>query len=642
MVHSIARLVEEELARAFINERNTLGQQIICGVCGVWTFKSLHGYRKLTDLVHTGLLSISEAAASRGTATTHGLALYETCKDGTTCAICQSCAADLDRSVVPKFALSSKWNVGVVPVELSGLTVLEQLLITRRFHATVVVTVYGSIEGGNLRFSSDARPFTQFSDGYHAHQLPLSDDMQHAVLAVEFRKRLNVDVSSLPCLRVRSSRVGSALRWLKARNRLYRDVDVVEARLASLPEDGVPASWISQLEGPVAVACDVSQLQLGLERERCNITDAAHTYFISAVQYIDLSSHFILADCFPCIFVDGLGPCDGYVVGDAARLGWWATHHSDPRFENQPSFLFMILQTIQAEQYAAAAYCIPTCLDPLDFRAHTEHGNKLLAKILNAEQSNTKLFGELSGMVTRLGQPLVYLELQVPENSGLSNNEMVAVRNNTPCADVRTFDNYCNAFITTVVGTRNGGLFGKVRGYYGRVQEDHNGILCLHMFLWPLCPHDSDAYDGRSILARGDANNGTFPLSSSGIFRGKLLHESFSTRALGGSTRFQDIAPPLSGGATDDHCVFETNRCYKAFFRPDVAAPVFRVLICESYILAPKDWTPQQCVTGGVLLTMAAGRSTTQERIRLLGGFATGYHSHSFVDVDSEGIFKVY
>jgi hypothetical protein len=52
-----------------------------------------------------------------------------------------------------------KWNVGVVPAELSGLTVLEQLLITRWFHIVHVVTVHGSVGGGNLWFSSHTKPF---------------------------------------------------------------------------------------------------------------------------------------------------------------------------------------------------------------------------------------------------------------------------------------------------------------------------------------------------------------------------------------------------------------------------------------------------------------------------------------------------
>jgi hypothetical protein len=279
MMHSLARLAEEELARAFTDERNTLEQQLVCGVCGVWTSKSLQTYRRLTDLVDTGLLSISEAAASRGTATIEGLALYDTCEGGTACATCQSCSADLDWFVVPRFALSSKWNVGVAPVELSGLTLLEQLLITKQFHVMVIVTVYGSVGGGDLRFSFDARPFAQPSGGYHAQQLPLPDYLQHAVLAVEFQKRLNVDISFLPCLRVCSGRVRSALRWLKANNCLYRDVVIVEDRLASLPEDGVPASWISRIERPITEATEVRQPQIELGREWCNIADLTCAYF---------------------------------------------------------------------------------------------------------------------------------------------------------------------------------------------------------------------------------------------------------------------------------------------------------------------------------------------------------------------------
>jgi hypothetical protein len=292
--------------------------------------------------------------------------------------------------------------VGVVPAELSGLTVLEQLLITRWFHVLLVVTVYSSIGGGDLWFSSDTRPFTQPSVAYHAQQLPLHDDLQHVVLAVKFQRWLKLDVSSLPCLRVHSGWVGSALWWLKANNCLYHDVVIVEDRPASLPENGVPVSWISQREGSAAVANNVKQPQIGLEHEWCNVTYLTYVYLLSAVRYIDPFNHFILVECFPCIFIDGLGSCDDYVVGDAARLGWWATHHSDPLFENQPSFLFMILQTIRAEQYTAAVHNIPPCLDPLDFRAHAEHGNKLLAKILGAEQSNTKHFGKLSGMVTQV------------------------------------------------------------------------------------------------------------------------------------------------------------------------------------------------------------------------------------------------
>jgi hypothetical protein len=134
----------------FIAERHALEHQSICGVCSVWSPKSGQVHVKIMDLVDTQLLLASESAVSRGTPMTQGLALYQTCDRGLTCAACKSCAGDLHRSIVPNFALSSKWNMGVVPAELLGLTVLEQLLVMRQFHVMLVLTVYGSVGGGDL------------------------------------------------------------------------------------------------------------------------------------------------------------------------------------------------------------------------------------------------------------------------------------------------------------------------------------------------------------------------------------------------------------------------------------------------------------------------------------------------------------
>jgi hypothetical protein len=82
------------------------------------------------------------------------------------------------------------------------------------------------------------------------------------------------------------------------------------------------------------------------------------------------------------------------------------------------------------------------------------------------------------------------------------------------------------------------------------------GSWLFSMFLWPACPYHSDAHS-----VWGNANSGTFPLPSSGIFCGKLLHVSFSIRALGHSMWFQDIGPPLSGKMTDGYSASETNHC---------------------------------------------------------------------------------
>jgi hypothetical protein len=106
----------------------------------------------------------------------------------------------------------------------------------------------------------------------------------------------------------------------------------------------VPTNWlcIGKDVNPTVNAAT----HIDLEREWLNVVYPIFVYLFSAVRYVDASNHFVLAECFPCIFVDSLGPCDDYMIGDGANLGWWATHHSDLRFENKPCFFLMILQTI--------------------------------------------------------------------------------------------------------------------------------------------------------------------------------------------------------------------------------------------------------------------------------------------------------
>lgn len=114
------------------------------------------------------------------------------------------------------------------------------------------------------------------------------------------------------------------------------------------------------------------------------------------------------------------------------------------------------------------------------------------------------------------------------------------------------------------------------------------GQLCTNQ-LPGMVTNDSNTYDMCSIVVQGEVDDGTFPLPSSGISCG---HGLFSAHVLECSTWFQDIEPPLSNNVADYYFLSEINCCYKAFFRPDVAAPMFCILICESYFLAPKDWTP--------------------------------------------------
>ena len=105
MVCSIANFSEEEFVCAFVTEQHAFECQSICGLCGVWSLKSGQVHVKMSDLVDTQMLLASESAVSRGTPMMQGLALYQTCDGGSTCATCESCAGDLRRSIILSFAL---------------------------------------------------------------------------------------------------------------------------------------------------------------------------------------------------------------------------------------------------------------------------------------------------------------------------------------------------------------------------------------------------------------------------------------------------------------------------------------------------------------------------------------------------------
>ena len=133
-----------------------------------------------------------------------------------------------------KFGPLNNMDPGPVPPELQGLTQLEEMLISR----------------GNPIMRIYTRPGGQH--GYRGHVLSLSQNIK------DFARRLPHDVQDLAVLvvrrpttnnqfvdlKVRRQRVLDALLWLRNHNPLYSDIQIDQARVASLPLDGqvdVPA-----------------------------------------------------------------------------------------------------------------------------------------------------------------------------------------------------------------------------------------------------------------------------------------------------------------------------------------------------------------------------------------------------------------
>ena len=165
--------------------------------------------------------------------------------------LCKTCDANLMAGRLPDLALANGlWSgIGAVP-ELCGLSWIEEKLIAR-CHVSVQIQKCRQIK-------------QWYIDGFHPqrklhgnittfpmeptvalNRLPLSgSDMVGLVKVIFISSRSKMSLQQACRLRffiVRRRKVEVALRWLIQCNPLYQEVQLDEAVLASLPEDGVPS-----------------------------------------------------------------------------------------------------------------------------------------------------------------------------------------------------------------------------------------------------------------------------------------------------------------------------------------------------------------------------------------------------------------
>lgn len=142
--------------------------------------------------------------------------------------ICTRCIRD--KSNVKKFSVQNNMIPSQVPVELQGLTQLEEMLIARVFP---VISVYTKPSG---------------QKAYKGHCINFSQDIQELANSLpRYPKELPVIVVSVigkdniyKDLKVRRENVSCALHWLVRHNPLYREITIDYKCLASLPAEGIP------------------------------------------------------------------------------------------------------------------------------------------------------------------------------------------------------------------------------------------------------------------------------------------------------------------------------------------------------------------------------------------------------------------
>jgi hypothetical protein len=162
----------------------------------------------------------------------------------------------LKANQLPRLALANSLYMGEVPEELAGLTPLEETVIARcRVKAMIYRMEYdgkepkklngvpvGGLPNKQRRLDGNVLIFPQHPE-YLSNLLPppIDDILQYVCIMIigseipdsEWLQRYGTP------LYIRANKIRAALAWLKAHNHLYRDVQINEESIASLPPDGV-------------------------------------------------------------------------------------------------------------------------------------------------------------------------------------------------------------------------------------------------------------------------------------------------------------------------------------------------------------------------------------------------------------------
>ena len=161
--------------------------------------------------------------------------------------LCSPCLRGLQRESVPKHALANRLYLGPVPPELGGLTMVEECMIARARAKSWIVKLQETD-------TDSTTPTAQRALKGHTIIYPQQPDKLVSVLPQPIDETLTficivfVGSSTLTKewlrakakpLIVRREKVQRALAWLKVNNPLYKDIQISEENLQTLPQEDV-------------------------------------------------------------------------------------------------------------------------------------------------------------------------------------------------------------------------------------------------------------------------------------------------------------------------------------------------------------------------------------------------------------------
>jgi hypothetical protein len=207
----------------------------------------------LDPLVRSGVTVVERASASEELQEIQGPIIDFDCHS-----MCISCHKHLKKGESPAMALANGLWLGKVPAEMTNLTFVEKILISRIRHNWCIV----KIAKGRYKMQANAisfqNPISKVCD-----VLPPPIEELDQVLACIFTgpcQPTKQDVERTPLL-VRRTKVGKALQWLKLNHTDYQDVEISDANLDKYPLNGTP------------VVIDYRQSILNRDKEAMSIHD---------------------------------------------------------------------------------------------------------------------------------------------------------------------------------------------------------------------------------------------------------------------------------------------------------------------------------------------------------------------------------
>lgn len=201
------------------------------------------------------LISGSSTLLSKSFRYQNGIVLYEEGlyqeNEMDMCIFCVKCYDALSKKKIPKFSAANNMWLGDIPVELQGLTIPEEKLISLYRHNSCIIklhspfhsttTAQAALKGNCITFLQNVPNIVS--------SLPLTlDDLCDTLKVIFIGSRPPDRVHLKKVLTVRKKKVIQALQWLKKYNVLYQNVDINLQNISQLPEDDVPECIMSTLE----------------------------------------------------------------------------------------------------------------------------------------------------------------------------------------------------------------------------------------------------------------------------------------------------------------------------------------------------------------------------------------------------------